>query len=60
MKKKTIKAWAILENGELLPQRCHEYCPEEYWVLAKKPKRKDYHKDFTFAQVEITYTSNSK
>lgn len=53
MAKKTIKAWAVLDKGNL---RDMQFLTgeSEYWIMPKKPKRKDYHKDFTFAQVEIT------
>lgn len=50
---KQIKAWAVLEEGQLVQEVDLE---REYWIMPKKPRRSDYHKDFTFVECTITYS----
>lgn len=53
-KNKVITAWAVLDKGELKAQRCAlEYSDPEYWITPKKPKRKNFHKDYTFVKCKI-------
>ena len=57
MKKKTIKAWLVLDKNRPVQEFDDE---REYWIMPDKPKRRDYHKDFTFVECTITYQLKKK
>ena len=57
MKMKTIKAWLVLDKNRPVQEFDDE---REYWIMPDKPKRRDYHKDFTFVECTITYQLKKK